>query len=75
MGSVPQVLVNGIALKNDELSELELQDSIVHLIMQQTPTFQKAVYHVRAPRTPRTRHVSVCYICSHLSTRESWVTR
>ena len=46
MGSIPQVLVNGIAVKEDELSDLELQDSIVHLIMHLTPTFQKAVYHV-----------------------------
>lgn len=56
MGSLPQTLVNGIALKDDELSEMEIQDSIVHQIMQQTPAFQKAVYHVRL-----TSHKTKCY--------------
>ena len=46
LGDMPQVLVNGVPLKQADLNADDFEESIVRQIMLQTPAIQKAVYHV-----------------------------
>lgn len=40
----PQVLINGVLMAEKSLSRDEFEEMILTEIMQQTPTFQKAIY-------------------------------
>jgi len=46
----PQVLLNGIPLKEKYLTENTFEEGVVSEIMAQTPEIQKAVYNVRLLR-------------------------
>ncbi|XP_071839309.1 UDP-glucose:glycoprotein glucosyltransferase 1-like isoform X2 [Apostichopus japonicus] len=44
LGKLPQVLVNGVPIAENELSPEEFEDSVITTIMQLTPEFQRDVY-------------------------------
>ena len=45
--STPQVLVNGVPLKQVDLNPDDFEETIVRQIMMLTPAIQRDVYHVR----------------------------
>ena len=64
----PQVLLNGIPLKEKFLTENTFEEGVVSEIMSQTPEIQKAVYNVRLLRLLGNIYgicLSICSI-SHL---------
>lgn len=53
LGELPQVLINGVPMKPDELQADAFEEAIVSNIMTLTPELQKAVYNV-------SQHFSFC---------------
>ena len=48
--STPQVLVNGVPLKQVDLNPDDFEETIVRQIMMLTPAIQRDVYHVRTSK-------------------------
>ena len=46
LGDLPQVLVNGVPLKQEELDSENFEEALVSGISGMTPQLQKAVYNV-----------------------------
>jgi UDP-glucose:glycoprotein glucosyltransferase len=46
LGSLPQVLMNGVPLKKEDLTGDSFEEAVVGSIMKATPDIQKAVYDV-----------------------------
>ncbi len=50
LGKLPQVLVNGVPMKKDELDADSFEEAVVSGILKSTPDLQKAVYNVSGYR-------------------------
>ena len=50
---LPQVLMNGVPMSQDQLTQDEFEEAAVTAIFKGTPDLQKAVYHVRVKFTHR----------------------
>ena len=46
LGESPQVLLNGVPMKGDEISADSFEEAVVSQILRLTPQLQKDVYHV-----------------------------
>ncbi|XP_077988302.1 UDP-glucose:glycoprotein glucosyltransferase 1-like isoform X2 [Glandiceps talaboti] len=44
LGELPQVLINGVPLKKDELDDIAFEEAVLSHILQHTPDFQRAVW-------------------------------
>ncbi len=49
IGDSPQVLINGVPMKADEMEAENFEESVVSQILRLTPGLQKDVYHVSSP--------------------------
>ena len=46
MGKAPQVLINGVPLRSDDLRPDNIEEAVVTGILKNTPDIQKAIYNV-----------------------------